>query len=267
MKRIIVFILLFFFIYLGLFTWNLKTGVINKIIGHTGLEIVGWILSPGDWLYVNGKRVWENYIHLVDLKKQNIKLENEVKELKLKILYLEKEKREALRLRKFLKFSPPKQWHIQGARVISHKIGPNGILKTIIIDKGLKDKVRKNTPVVTYNGVVGRVIKLSYDFSIVLLLTDLNSRIPVISIHTRTKGILKGTGDSLLKVIYIDQSAPLSKNEIFVTSGLANIFPKGLPVAKITDIKIPKRSLFKEVTAIPVVDVKKLEEILLLSKN
>jgi len=264
LKRLLFLLLLFFFVYLTIFTWNLKTGLIDKIVGYTGLEVVGWILYPGDWVYSKTKKIWEDYIYLVNLKKENNLLKEQIKRLKLEVIKLKKEEKEAQRLRKLLRFSPPKGWTVQGARIISQSIGPNGVLKTLIIDKGSKDKIKVNTPVITQDGVVGRVVKVGYHFSVVLLLNDLNSRIPVISFHTRTKGIIKGTGNTFLKVLYIDQSAPLSQKEIFVTSGLANIFPKGLPVAKIVKIETHKGSLFKDVTALPLVNFKKLEEVLLL---
>lgn len=256
------------FLYLSLYTWNWRTGHLDKITSNTGMEFVGWILAPGKWVSYQVQSLWEQYIALVEVKKENNRLKEDIAELKLKIMKIEKKAAEADRLRQLLKFSPPEQWSCQGVRVISRKFGLNAILDTVLINQGSSHGISKNMPAITPEGVIGRVLRVSPHYSTLLLITDPNSHIPVLGKKSRTMGILTGKGsDSQLQVNYIPQNVPLAQNEILLTSGLAQIFPKGLPVARITKIKQSELSLFKIVQAEPLVNPKNIEELLLLQEK
>jgi rod shape-determining protein MreC len=73
--------------------------------------------------------------------------------------------------------------------------------------------------------------------------------------------------DAALRLKYVARHSPLSKGEIVVTSGLGGIFPKGIPVARITEIEQTTQSLFQEVKAQPLVNTQGLEEVLLLRQS
>lgn len=183
----------------------------------------------------------------------------------LRIARLYEESAEARRLRGLLEVSPPEPWDMAGARVIAHRLGPNAALETVLVDKGSLTGAVLNTPVITPAGVVGRVVRVSAHSANVLLLTDPNSRISVIGRDSRTPGILCGTGaEGVLELLYVPLNAPLKAGEILVTSGLAGIFPKGLPVARVSRIELSDISLFQTVTAEPLAYPRRQEEVLLL---
>jgi rod shape-determining protein MreC len=101
----------------------------------------------------------------------------------------------------------------------------------------------------------------------VLLLSDPNSRVSVMGKDNRSQGIVVGQGRGRnLKVEYIKLNAPIEPGEMLVTSGLSGIFPKGLPVARVKTVHRSDISLFLSITAEPLVDVNKLEEVLLLKR-
>jgi rod shape-determining protein MreC len=98
-----------------------------------------------------------------------------------------------------------------------------------------------------------------------LLITDPSSKISVLGRDSRTPGILTGEGaDRPLSVNYVHQNAHIRPGEVLITSGLDRVFPKGLPAAMVTDVRRSDISLFQEVTAAPLVELKTLEEVLLL---
>ena len=267
-KFLLLFVFLPIALYISVYTWNWHTGTIDRFASYTGLEFVGWVLEPGIWVQNKTKSMWNNYIDLVDIGKENRRLREKLKQTKLQIFKLKQKNAEYNRLQELLKFSPPKDWKYQGARILAHELGPNAVLKTLLVSKGKTDGISKNTPVVTPEGVVGKVLRTSAHYSTVLLLTDPNSRIPVKGKKSRTNGIIQGQGPySDLKLSYVPKNAQLFEEEILVTSGLGRIFPKGIPVARVQDIEKSDLSLFKQVGAKPVSKLKKLEEVLLIEMN
>lgn len=254
-------------LYLTLYTWNLRTGVLDSLAANTGLEFVSWVLRPGKWVADKATRLWDDYFHLVDVQQENRRLAAEVDQFSMDLAALREEAAEAVRLRKLLDYAPPPSWSVQGARVIAHRLGPAGALDTVLIDKGSLDNVDVNVPVATPGGVAGRVLRAAMQASTVLLVTDPNSKIPVVSREHRTTGILSGQGaGEELEVRYVPLNAPLDVGEILVTSGLAGIFPKGLPVAVVSGIERSDISLFLTVRATPLVDYNSLEEVLLFTR-
>ncbi|MFO7717843.1 MAG: rod shape-determining protein MreC [Thermodesulfobacteriota bacterium] len=257
--------LLPFLVYFLIYTWNVRTGTLDHLAEWTGLEIVGWVLAPGQWAERKTTRAWKRYIHLVDLRRENERLQAQVDALRLDNLRLQRHAREAQRLRGLLHMPSPPGWKFTGAHVIGHRQGPNGVLRTLLVDVGDTEMVEETLPVVTPRGVVGRLSRVGPHFSTVLLLHDPNSRIAVISETTRTSGILVGRGaQAQLNVKYIPQNEQLQEGELLLTSGLAGIFPKGIPVARVSSIVHSDISLFQEVDAQPLLNPHRLEEVFVL---
>jgi len=266
-KKIAIVIVAGLFVYLSLYTWNLRTGHLDALSSYTGLDIASLVIRPGQWVHDQSLGFWERYIHLVGLKQQNDELVRENARLVRKNMILAAEARSARRLEGLLGFAPPGQWEFSGARVIAHRMGPTGALATLAVDRGAASGVSRDMPVVSLDGVVGRVLRTGGVASTVLLLTDANSRIAVIGEHNRTPGMLAGQGyGQPLTVHYMNLNAVIDPGELLLTSGLSGIFPKGLPVARVVRVRRSDISLFLTVEADPLVDVVGLEEVLLLHR-
>lgn len=264
-RKIFWFFILPFVVYFSLYTWNWRTGILDRFATKIGLEYVGWILVPGEWIQKKSTSIWDRYLYLVDVTSKNAALNIQLHEMRIEMVRLKEEAAQAERLRYLFSFAPPHGWTFQGTRVMAHRLGPNAGLDTILLDKGLKDGLTSRIPVVTPEGVLGRVLRVSEHFSTVLLITDPNSRIAVVCTQHRTPGILVGSGSGEpLRILYVPLNAAMNEGDILLTSGLAGIFPKGLPVARITKIVRSNASLFKEIWAEPLVSMKKPEEVLLL---
>lgn len=253
---------------MSIYTWNWKTGHLDRMARYSGLEIVGSVLAPGKWVHRRTLFLWTSYIDLHQVQEKNTVLEQEIEDLKLQIMRLREQAQTAVRLRELMHFHPPPQWEFQGADIIGSRVGPNAVLQTVLINKGSRNGLSKDTPILTPDGVVGRVNQVSSNFSTILLLTDPNSSIPVRGRRTRTNGIICGMGTGQhLQVKHVPQNSPLEDGEVLITSGLAGLFPEGLPVAQVTQVSISDLSLFKEVQARPLVNVERLEEVLAIQSS
>ena len=264
-KGVIIALIIALICYLSLYTWNLRTGVLDRLAGHAGLEFVGWVIKPGQWAVDKTTSLWGRYVHLVGVDEENQRLRQQVDDLKLELSRQAEQAREAERLRELMGFAPPQALRVQGARIVAQRMGPEAALETVLIDKGSLSGFALNTPVITPDGLVGRILRASLTSSTVLLLTDDNSRIPVLGADNRTTGILRGGGPHEdLEVRFVPQNAPLAPGELLLTSGLAGMFPKGLPAARVTSVERSELSLFLTVRAEPLVNLRDLEEILLV---
>jgi len=212
-------------------------------------------------------RLWDDYVYLVDVRQENKALQDTVAQLKEELAKSREEAAEAPRLRRLMAFGQAVEWSRLGVRVIAHHLGPGAVLDTLMVDRGRTSLVKQNDPLVTADGVIGRVLRTAPTVATVLLLTDINSKIPVIGSSSRISGVLCGRGDnSTLELRYIPQNAPLRAGETLVTSGLAGIFPKGLPVAQVQTVERSDISLFLNVRALPLVDLRNVEEGLILHR-
>ncbi|MDA8918848.1 rod shape-determining protein MreC [Candidatus Pelagibacter sp.] len=119
------------------------------------------------------------------------------------------------------------------AKVLSDKGSP--FLKSIIINKGSKHKISLGMVVMDRAYLVGKVVEVNYLTSRVLLLSDLNSKIPVIVEPNEVFSILSGTGKDIGVIQYSKKYEDIRDNSIIYTSGAGNLFKAGIPVGKINN--------------------------------
>jgi len=267
-KKIAVMIVAGIFVYLSMYTWNLRTGHLDALSSYTGLDVSGFIVRPGIWASEKVVGFWDRYVFLVGLKQENDELREESALLKRENMILGAEARSAGRLEKLLDFVPPEKWGFSGARVIFHRMGPAGVLATLAVDKGSASGVEADMPVVSLGGVVGRILNTGAATSSVLLITDSNSHIAVIGENNRSPGMLVGQGyGEPLMLRYVNLNAVIEPGELLLSSGLSGIYPKGVPVARVVKVQRSDISLFLTVLVDPLVDVAGLEEVLLLKRT
>ncbi len=112
-------------------------------------------------------------------------------------------------------------------------------LKSIIINKGSKDNIKIGTNIYDQSYLVGRVIEVNYKTSRVLLLSDLNSNVPVTIAPQNIQAIITGSGDNYGQIKYIKEglTEELSEESIIYTSGTGAIFKSGVPIGKLNIIE------------------------------
>jgi len=264
-RRVILLVVLALLGFLGLYTWNQRTGQGDAAGAHTGLEASGAVLRTFYAIRDSVAGVWDQYLALVDVRARNDELEREVASLRRELIKAREEQAELIRLREFLHLEPLREWSAVGARVLARRMGPNAVLETFMLSRGYLNGAAPGTPLVSGDGLVGRVFKAGPTTSLALLLTDPGSRVAVITSQGRVQGIVAGGGSGKpLELRFVRQNSPVTEGELLLTSGLDSVYPKGLPVARVISVSSGSSSM--DIRAVPVVDVESLEEVLLLER-
>lgn len=121
------------------------------------------------------------------------------------------------------------------ARVIGDVGSP--FVHTVLVNAGVKQGLRKDMPVVGPDGLIGRLVSAGNQVSRILLLSDINSRVPVRLESSGYQGVLTGDNQNLPALSYLPASSPLKTGERLVTSGFGGVFPPGIPVGAIASIE------------------------------
>lgn len=135
-------------------------------------------------------------------------------------------------LRELVNLADLPRSHTVTARVIA--TGGSAFAQDIIVDAGSARGVTENMVAMTGNGVVGRVVSVSDNVTHVLLLSDVNARIPVVIENSRHRGVLAGDNGAQPQLLYLPEDASVSVGERVLTSGHGGLFVAGLPVGVVT---------------------------------
>ena len=204
--------------------------------------------------------VWRTYFMAVLAVKENIELKERLsRAMDIKNRYEEMEQ-ENSRLKKFVNFTSSVPGIYVAGQVIARD--PSPWFKTIVIDKGEQDGVIKGAPVLVSEGIVGQIIKVASGYSRVLLITDRNSAVDALVQNTRVRGMVKGNNQNKCNFVYTSRTDEIKAGEMIVSSGLDQVFPKGLKIGSILKIKKTHSQLFQDITIETSVDFDKLEEVL-----
>lgn len=268
MRRLLLIAGIALILFLAMYSWNRRTRVLDELAANLGLEITGAVLKPVRTAQDFVGDFWTRYFDLVDVRDENLRLKAKVDELEARLLGVGEDLAELRRLRALVQFPVDVRWHPIAARVLAGRLGPNAVLDSITISRGYVTGARPGTPLVTHLGLVGRILRASAHASTALLITDPGSNIAVFGQESRAAGILKGCGmDRPMEVDFVQRDAGMKDGELLITSGLDNKYPKGLPVARISRLVPSDYTQFMAVEATPLVDLRRLEEVLLLEKS
>lgn len=136
--------------------------------------------------------------------------------------------------RKMLNYVPERGASFTAARVVGDSGGV--FVRSVLMNAGSADGVAKGDAVVTGNGLIGRVAETGERSARTLLITDLNSRIPVVAEKSRVRAILAGDNSERPRLAFLPPNARLEPGDRVVTSGHGGVFPAGLPVGRIDSI-------------------------------
>jgi rod shape-determining protein MreC len=170
----------------------------------------------------------KDYVVLHDAREENRRLQASLDRLKMENQFLKDQLATADRAKALVAFQARTPSKTLAARVIATGAGPNS--KVVFVDRGSGSGVEKGMPVVTPDGIVGKVIAAYPTASAVQLVTDPEFAAGVVSQTNHVLGTLKGTGSDNCKVDYVPNEEKVEPGEWFYTSGDDRIFPKGFPV-------------------------------------
>lgn len=206
--------------------------------------------------------IWQDYVDLRTLREENKRLQFEASTLKRRLDQLQEQALETQRLQRLLAMRDSSQAEFLTARVVG-KDATNWF-KTILLDCGSMQGVRRNQPVLAPNGLVGRVVEVTPTSARVQLFTDPVSAVGGLIQRTRVTGIVSGNLGAGARVRYLPLMGDVVVGEEVVTSGMGGVFPKGIPIGRIATVERKSGALFQEATLTPAVDLSRLEEVLIL---
>ena len=218
-------------------------------------------------IYLGGgaRHVWNNYVDLLHVRQENLRLKAEFEQVRLARTRELEDARQAHRLQALLGFK--EKWIDQ--TVAAQVIGTSGTesSRLLYLDKGGRDGIRVDQPVITPDGVVGKVLAVFGDhISQVLLISDATSGVGATLVSSRLQGIIKGSPNGELTLNYIMGDETVHPGEVIVTSGGDRIFPKGLPLGTVAKVAMG-RNLFLDVRVKPAVPLNRLEEVLVITSQ
>lgn len=172
--------------------------------------------------------------HFLGTYDENVKLRESVVRLQQWQEIARRLERENSVLRSQLNLVPMPQPTYVSARVVADGGGP--FVKTLLVNAGVRDGVHRGQPAVTSAGLTGRVVEVGRHSSRLLLLTDLNSRVPVIVESSRYRGVLAGDNSVQPRLIFLPTNAKVNVGDRIVTSGHGGVFPPGLAVGVVSSV-------------------------------
>lgn len=154
-------------------------------------------------------------------------------------------------------------WQYVAADVIGRDSSP--AVRVIHLNKGTRDNVEVGDPVVTDQGLVGRVTKVSATGCEVLLIIDQASAVEVRLQSTRDLGLVQGTLSGDVVLSFVDADAQIIPNDLVLTSGATQRFPPDIIVGQITNPNLSEDRLFREAPMVSFVDFNRLEIVLIIT--
>ncbi len=235
---------------------------------HQGRLIRVWsvtLISPFEraavWAIDGVRGAWSRYFSLRHTRQENEDLRSELERLKLRNIELESKAAEADRLEALVGF---RQAHRNVPMVPARIIGTSAdsSSKTVYIDRGERDGLKRNMAVITPDGVVGKTIEVYRNVAQVLLISDRESGLGAMLANTRVQGPVGGTGETLLVMKYMNNDEKIPLGELVLTSGQDRIFPPDWPVGTVVEAK--PGNPFQTVRLQPAAHLNRLEEVLVL---
>lgn len=262
-----------------LFSRSLQTTIVFLIVGGVLIlafggffssasnQLTGGLVGLQEWFATRTQAIQEFLAaprDLVTLRTRNAELEAQVSQLQAQVIDLQQRVNETEILAALVDFSRANpESSYKAASVIGRD--PSPFLHYVIINRGSNEGIQRGMPVVTNEGLVGRVDAVIADAARVQLITDPVSSVNVHLKNGNTDGVLVGsvTGDVSLNLI--SQDATVNPGDLILTSGLGGGFPADLIVGQIGNIRKLPAELFQQATVQTAVDFSQLQIVLVIT--
>lgn len=258
--RNIIVLLIVIFAQLVLLAWQVRSDTDVPMVRVWAVTAVAPVAGAIEGLRNGTTGFFANYFELRNAREQSRQLRTEVEQLRLENQLLKNDLASAQRAEALAGFQAHNPSKMIGARVIGATPGIG--TKSVLIDRGSQSGVRRGMAVVTPDGIVGSVIAVFPFDSQVRSVTDPGFAAGVESQKNHVHGILKGLGNSSARVDFVPTGQKVEVGEMFYTSGEDRIFPKGLPVGKVTSVR--EGTSFQDITVQPSGTESAPEEVLVI---
>ncbi|MFQ5682492.1 MAG: rod shape-determining protein MreC [Candidatus Binatia bacterium] len=209
------------------------------------------------------KMIGQNFVLMKNLASENEALRRHIIDLEAERDHLLEAEVTNRRLRRLLEFRS----HLPSTPLTASVIANSASTwsQSFILDRGRKDGVLKGMAVVSPVGAVGQVVSVTSRNAKVLLITDSYSGVDVIVQRSRARGIVSGSLDNGVIMKYMKRSEDIQKGDRLITSGLGEVFPKGILVGTVTRVRKKSFGLFQDVEVTPAVNPSQIEEVFVVS--
>ena len=226
-------------------------------------QATAWVANE---IHYATSAVWE----VATLYEQNKMLRNEVEQLRGINLQANEALAENERLRKMIGYQQAaRQFDLVAARVIGRE--SDTWSRMIVIDRGTMNGIANDMPVVTPQGLVGRVVEAGLNSSKVQLILDPRSSVGTIvqRAESRVTGIVQGDMDNptMPQMVNIPKNADVVEGDVIVTSGFGGVYPKGIIVGLVSSLKNDDGGLLKIGVLEAAVDFQKLEDVMVITAS
>ncbi|MDD4939747.1 MAG: rod shape-determining protein MreC [Candidatus Omnitrophica bacterium] len=193
---------------------------------------------------------------------QNERLKKEIGFLTQKLNAAAETQYENKRLKDLLSFKQASALKVVAARVIARSA--DNWSSVVIADKGSRNGVKRGFAVIDPAGLVGRVAEVSAFTSKIILINDPNLGVSAMVQRSRQEGLVSGTLGRSLIMKYLPKDADIEVSDMVISSGLTEVYPKGLLIGSVTGIGEEFSGLSRYAVIRPVVDLSSIEEVLIV---
>jgi len=220
------------------------------------------VVRVTDAIFSSVKGTGASYIDLRHAREENLELREKVDQLTAERNTALERAAELDRLRTQLALPPRPQYRELAANVISR----NASLwfRRLTIDRGTLDGVKRDMPVATAGGIVGRVIAVGPNFAMVQVITDKHAGVGAMLQASRAMGEIRGLDNDRCELKNISTSEKVEVGESVVTTGLDRIYPKGLLVGTVESIEADPNAPWHKIVVKPAAPVDRIEHVLVL---
>ena len=234
------------------------------------IQVSGPIQVPASWAADGATRLFEDYVYLVDVKRDNDHLRAENDRLKHEMRALRTEAARNRELEALLGLREKMETETVTGRVVAKDISPSFRVVRLAIDQGERAGVQPGMPVVSNTGLVGQVRHVAGRYADVLLTIDPESHVDVVVGDNEARGRLEGMGRKSRYRARIQFDRPDDKVEVgdaVYTSGLGKKFPASILIGYVSKIGEQEFGLHQEGEVAPAVDFTRLNEVLILTSG
>jgi rod shape-determining protein MreC len=261
------------------FSRTLQTTIIFLIVGGilalafggffspVSNQFTGGLVSIQEWFATRSQAIQEFLAaprDIVSLRTRNAELEAQVSQLQTEVIDLQQRVNETEILAALVDFSRANpESSYKAASVIGRD--PSPFLHYVIINRGSNDGIERGMPVVTNEGLVGRIDAVIADAARVQLITDPASSVNIHLKNANTDALLIGSVTGDISLDLISQDVTVDSGDLILTSGLGGGFPADLIVGQVVNVRKLPAELFQQATIQPAVDFSRLQIVLIIT--
>jgi rod shape-determining protein MreC len=201
---------------------------------------------------------------VITLRQRNTQLESEVSKLQGQVVSLQKSVQEGEVLAALVNFSRKNPENSYSAATVIGR-DPSPFLRYLIIDKGSNDGIVKGMPVITDQGLVGRIDAVISSASRVQLITDTNAVVNIRLEKAEKDAVMLGSPSGDLSVDLLSQEVIVQPGDVILTSGISGGYPADIIVGQVLSVKKKDSDLFQLATVQPIVDFTKLKLVMVIT--